>query len=243
MATVAKSDMLTRVKTLSQTPESGIVILSDTEVNSAIDDALRDYNLVKPAEATEDIVGAGLSYFLLSDVLDEWDNDVSRLWLVEYPAATIADDETPIYQDADNDYEIYNAESGQYLRFFVSAPSTSETVRITYTHSRAFDSGNLIMPDIDVKALEHQAASIVCESLATYFGRGTDVGGIGASQTDWQTKGDAFRRMSEAFHKKFTEHFTNKVNEVDAGIMIVDRDQTWPRPLDGDYLFRPRRSR
>ena len=99
--------------------------------------AVERYSKDNPDTDTEDVTGDGGNYYVLTTVLDNWTNGFSRVTSIEYPAATIASDEAPVYLDAEDwDDDRWAEVSGTATRHLYlpsHAPAATETMRITYT--------------------------------------------------------------------------------------------------------------
>lgn len=98
--------------------------------------ALETYSHDKPDTYTEDESGDGGRYYVLEGagaVLENWVDDFSRVLGVEYPAATIASDEAPVYLDDEDWRDDYESGGLRYLYLPNHAPAATETMRITFT--------------------------------------------------------------------------------------------------------------
>lgn len=113
-----------------------------TELSSAgqlemIKSAMEVYSQDRADTRTEDVAGAGVRYYALETILDQWKERVSLVTQVEYPAASIALDETPVYLNNEDFDDNYWAEAAgvqtRYVRFKAHQPAATETMRITYT--------------------------------------------------------------------------------------------------------------
>lgn len=110
---------------------------ADTELNAItrnqlIKQAVMDYSRDRPDTITTDVTGDGGKYYPISNLTDYADS-FSRITRIEYPAPTVASDETPVYLEAADWDEDYYASGTRYLWLPNHAPAATETVRITYT--------------------------------------------------------------------------------------------------------------
>ena len=112
---------------------------ADTELEKVdryqhIKAAVVDYGRYKPDRQTADITGDGGKYYVINTTnFPGWNDGFSRVQSIEYPAATIASDEHPVYLEAEDwteDY--YDASSNRYLFLPNHAPPATETMRVTY---------------------------------------------------------------------------------------------------------------
>ncbi len=109
--------------------------------------AMQRYSEDKPLIESDDVTGDGGKYYVPSSALSAWDEGLSRIKSIEYPAATIASDEAPQYLGADDWDENYWADvSGTLTRHLYlpnHAPASTETMRILYTTSYQWSAGNV----------------------------------------------------------------------------------------------------
>jgi hypothetical protein len=98
--------------------------------------AVERYSKDAPDTYTEDVTGDAGNYYAISN-LTYWVEGFSHVTQIEYPAATIASDETPQYLEPEDWDDNYWAEiSGTHTRHIYlphHAPAATETMRITYT--------------------------------------------------------------------------------------------------------------
>lgn len=128
--------------TLYQTQLVYLLSNDATELSSAaqlemVKSAMEQYSRDKADTRAEDVTGAGTRYYALATILDQWSERFSQVTQVEYPAASIASDETPVYLEPEDWDDNYWAEASgvqtRYLRFPSHQPASTETMRITYT--------------------------------------------------------------------------------------------------------------
>ncbi|MBU2072767.1 MAG: hypothetical protein KKA68_21240 [Gammaproteobacteria bacterium] len=110
--------------------------LSDLENERNITAAVERYSKDAPDTYTEDVTGDGGKYYSVAN-LTYWTEGFSQVLSIEYPAATIASDEMPIYLEPEDWQDNYWAEiSSVHTRHIYlpnHAPAATETMRITYT--------------------------------------------------------------------------------------------------------------
>ena len=131
--TVKISEFLTQVKNLIP---SASTELGDVVIYQQIKAAVQSYGNVKPNSRTEDVTGDGGKYYNLETSLSNWRDDLSFVTSIQYPAPTIASDESSGYlEDSDwNDkYELYSAgTTTRYLFLPNHNPAATESIRLTY---------------------------------------------------------------------------------------------------------------
>ena len=108
------------------------VLRRDRMIKSAVAELSRD----KLNTATDDVTGTASRYHILSGgtaVVDSWVDGFSRVTQIEYPAATVASDEHPIYLEPEDWRDDYWASDVRYLYLPHHAPAATEKMRVTYT--------------------------------------------------------------------------------------------------------------
>ena len=90
-----------------------------------------------PDTRTEDVTGDAGRYYALATALDQWAEGFSRVHEIEYPAADVSSDETPVYLEPEDWRDDYWAEAAsvqtRYLYLPSHAPAATESMRIKYT--------------------------------------------------------------------------------------------------------------
>lgn len=118
--------------------------LTATVRNQMIKQAVFEYGRDKPKVTVDDVTGDGGKYYPLTGggtVASAWSDRFSQITRIEYPAVTIASDQTPVYLD-NEDYEQDHEVSGvKYLWLPHHAPAASETIRIAYTSLYTWTTG------------------------------------------------------------------------------------------------------
>jgi hypothetical protein len=144
MTVIALTSFLTQVDNLISADNNE---LAEIRRQQQIKAALQRYSKDRPDIQTDDVSGDGGKYYALTTALfASWIEDFSRVLIVEYPAATIASDETPILLDPVDWQDDYFADiSGTLTRhlFFPNhSPGASETMRISYTVPYTWSTGS-----------------------------------------------------------------------------------------------------
>jgi len=147
-------------------------ILAEGARDRRIKDALRKYSNDAPDTEIDDVTGDDGRYYAVVSNLSEWSEGFSRIEAIEYPAATVADDEAPVYLEADDWRDDYWVSDTRYLYLPSHAPSTTETMRIEYTVPYEFSSSNEVStPAQHFSAICFLAASYCCRAIATKFSK------------------------------------------------------------------------
>lgn len=95
--------------------------------------AVSQYERDVPQEIVEDVTGDGGRYYALASELTSWVEGGSYVRSVEYPAATVADDDTPQLLDPEAWDANYFDGSTRYLYFPMHSPAATEAFRVRYT--------------------------------------------------------------------------------------------------------------
>lgn len=99
--------------------------------------AVEEYSRDLPDFRVKDVTGTASRYYVLSTILDRWDEDFSRVVALEYPAAAIASNETPVYLEPEDWIDDFWAEVSsvqtRHLYLPYHEPAATETFRVRYT--------------------------------------------------------------------------------------------------------------
>lgn len=99
--------------------------------------AAEKYSGDRPDEIIAEVTGDAGKYYPIATNLASWVEGQSQITQIEYPAAAIASDETPVYLDPedwqDDFWALLSTVQTRYLFLPNHAPAATETMRITYT--------------------------------------------------------------------------------------------------------------
>jgi hypothetical protein len=173
-----------------------------------------------------------------------WRSYMGRPLRVEYPAADVSADEDPQIIE-DDEWEIFLAANGSYLRFLNHRPSTSESVRLEL--GLYYEWGGKGTPEIDTpvdhfEGLCYLAASYCCLRLASKFGQKRS-STLRADVADRKEQGVFYRKQAEIFRQYYDRMLglgEEAVKQIGASMAVVDMDY---KPTHGDYLFHGRKTR
>jgi len=192
----------------------------------------------RPAQV-DDVSGDGGNYYGVEASLSSWVEGFSRISKIEYPAATIASDEFPIYLEDEDFQDDYWADaSGTQTRYLFlpnHAPASTETMRVTYSVSYAWTGSPeaAATPAQDFWAIVDLAAGLCCQTLAARFSRIGDTT-IGADSANHASKAQEYASRATMFMKSYEEHFGFGDDDTDqAAGYFAELD---PNPRAG-YLF------
>lgn len=110
--------------------------LADLRRQRLIKAALERYSADAPDEYVETEVGDGGRYYKLvgtAPVLSNWVRGFSQVLAIEYPAASVASDETPVYLEPEDWDDGFETDGDVYLYLPRHTPAATESFRVRYT--------------------------------------------------------------------------------------------------------------
>jgi len=94
--------------------------------------ALERFSLDRPNRQVDDVAGDGGRYYAIAAALTEWNEEFSRVISIQYPAPTLASNETPVYLEPEDWRDDYWYSNARYLYLPSHAPAATEKMRIEY---------------------------------------------------------------------------------------------------------------
>jgi hypothetical protein len=172
---------------------------------SMVSAAIERYSYDRPDEVTEDITGDGGRYYGIVAELASWSEGFSRIVAIEYPAPTVASDETPIYLDQEDWDDNYWDGSTRYLFLPNHAPAAAEALRVTYTAPYILSSGAYSTPAQDFSAICNLAAGLTAQAIANKYSRTID-STISADSVDHLSRADQWSRRARELMTLYTDY-------------------------------------
>ena len=165
--------------TTFQSTVDGIISASDNELsavnrNSMVKAAVERYSHDLPDEITTDVTGDGGRYYGVAAKLTSWSEGFSQVISIEYPAATIANDESVTLLDPEDWDDDYWATAVRYLYLPNHAPAATEAMRVRYTAPYAWTAGVVDIPPAHFYAVSLLAAGLTAQSIAQKYSRTSD---------------------------------------------------------------------
>lgn len=182
--------------------------LTDLDRDSFIQEAVKIYSKHRPREVIKDIAGSGAYDYSISIHLVSWVKGFSQIKRIEYPA----DEREPIYVD-EEDYMVYENETGQFIRFLKDNPSSGEKMRITYTALHLLSETENTIPASDEDAVCNLAASLCSGALASYYAQTSDAT-IGADSVNYRTKSQEYGARAKMQKQIYLDHLGIKEGET-----------------------------
>jgi len=193
--------------------------------------ALRRYSIDKPLIKVSAITGSDTRYITVNSTnLPDYVDGSSKITQIEAKAPVIASNELPNFLDRD-EWDLYRDETALRIHLKTTKPSSSDTIRVTYTiphtinelDSETVDS----VPDLDKDAIVLYAVSQALMALAAKFS-GTSDPTLRADVVNYRTKSQEYRMQSEAFKKMYNEWISDPlkaasiVRDINFGFSFAD---------------------
>ena len=190
---------------------------------SQIDSAAELYSHDLPDEITTDITGDAGKYYDIAAGLASWSEGFSQVLAIEYPAVTIANDETPTYLDHEDWDDDYWASGTRYLFLPNHAPAATEAIRVRYTAPYPLGTSGYDIPGQHFYAVSHLAAGLSARAIAAKYSRTSD-STISVDAVDHLSRAQQWSRRADEFIKVYREELNiqddNGVIERPAGEFV-----------------------
>lgn len=95
--------------------------------------AIERFSQDKSNHQVDDVDGNGGRYYSIATALTKWDEEFSRVLSIQYPAPTLASNETPVYLEPEDWQDDYWYNNARYLYLPNHAPAATDAMRIDYT--------------------------------------------------------------------------------------------------------------
>ena len=147
--------------------------LSSVDRNDMVKAAIERYSHDLPLEVVTDVTGDAGRYYAITG-LTSWSEGFSQIINIEYPAATIANDESVTMLDPEDWDDDYWASGARYLYLPNHAPAATEAMRVRYTAPYAWTTGAVDVPPAHFYAICQLAAGITAQAIAQKYSRTSD---------------------------------------------------------------------
>lgn len=216
--------------------KDGAAFLSTAEKNTAIAQALLTYSKHHALQIFDDITGdGGYDY----DLPSAWEDNVSAIRRIEYPAG----EQTPVYLEG-NDWQLYyDVDNTKWqLRFTSCSPSSTETIRLTFTGTHTVTAGASTVYANDEQAVSDLAASYALRKLAARQAQSTDPT-IDADSVAYTSQTQIYTQLADRLLRQYREHLGVGTDDQNGGTapatQYLDTDLT--KPWGSDLLLHPSR--
>jgi hypothetical protein len=199
----------------------------DALINQAV--KLR-YSKDRSRELVSDVAGTGAPDLPLpqgpSNPAEQFEDGFSVIRSIEFPVGHVPEN----YVDS-ADWKLYRSPSGLKIRMLGSTPSSSDTIRVTWTvrHNPGTTGQSPIpttVPDADFEAVCDYAASLAAEALQAIYAQTGDAS-VNADSVNYRSKGQEYASLAKALRKRYDDHIgiqaggTGGGNESAAGASIA----------------------
>tara|TARA_Y100000310_G_scaffold278625_2_gene297143 strand:+ start:3542 stop:4273 length:732 start_codon:yes stop_codon:yes gene_type:complete len=211
---------------------SGENELGEAVLDEAINQALKQLSRDEPRVVIEDEVGDDGQYYPLTN-LASWEDDFSRVVSIDYDVGTrVSSDEDPQFlNEDDGDWRFYRDEDTRYIYFPRHNPSSSVTLRYTYTARYTLIEGSSDIPSYLEDALLFLAFSLLCRIIQVRLEKASDP--PGGAQYAIRNKGSGFKSIADTYWDLYVRERGGE--EVEAASVSKEFDQ---RYLTGEqYTF------
>lgn len=219
---------------------SGERSVGDSQIDEAITQAVNRFSRDRPRVTTEDVVGDSGKYYVLSTLLSNWETDFSRVISIDYDANTriSSDESTQFLVRDDDEWKIYRGPDSSnlpvyYLYFPLRTPSSTTTLRVTYSIRHTFSAALSTIPAHYEDAIVNLAVSRLMRIVQIHVEKALD-SPMGAQFATFRNKGAGFQALVDAFQQYYIEELGGE--EVPAASAIREFDLKFMR-YDEQYIF------
>lgn len=223
----------------------GILSADDDELSAVrrqdmVKAAVERYSHDAPDEITKDITGSGSKYYIVSTVLFPYFVEgFSRMTAIQYPAPTIASNESPVYLDPEDWDDNYWVSGIRYLYFPNHAPATTEQIRVTHTAPYTWAAGAVDIPTSDFYTVCLLGAGYCAQAIADKYSRTSD-STLSIDSVDHLSRAQEWSRRARELMNMYKELMglggDDGSSSLAAGEFVDwDTAPSWPRSRR--YLF------
>jgi hypothetical protein len=181
--------------------------------------ALRRYSIDKPRELVSAVTGTDSKYITIDATnLPNFVDGFSYIDKIEASAPTIASNERPSYLERD-EWEYYRDDSAYRVYFVTKQPTSSDTIRFTYTalHTiNELDSATAdTIPTQDQEAIILFAASQAFSSMAGLTAGSQDPS-LRSDVVNYKTKSAQYMQLSKEMKKQYDDWISDPLKAASA---------------------------
>ena len=181
-------------------------VLSDTDWEEHVYEAVKRYSQLKPYEKAVQLTGDGNAYF---DVPSDWEENFSKIKNIEYPL-----DELPANYIDQNYYYVEKMPSGIQVRFSGNDyPGDGDNFYFRYSVQHTVTATTSTVYDVDKEAVASYAGYLACLAIANYYSQTAD-STLEADVVSYRTKGDEFKSRAQDLLDYFNERIKNDTSGV-----------------------------
>lgn len=204
--------------------------------------AVRTYSRARPLEADEIITGDGSRQIHAAP--RHWQHNFSVLADLEIPVDLVP---AQMVRPVKDQLVVIRREGLDWIGTVRRTLSLGEVARVHYHTAHRVtlisEGGENTIPDNDFDAVVDLAASMCCETLATWYAESTN-STITADNVGQLEKAGLFGTLAETYQRRYTSHMAPLIDaDGEAAIVMHDTDMPNYRGPLSDYLFAKRRLR
>jgi hypothetical protein len=203
MGSYTKADAIERVwRMLRDTGDTAISqAMTDDEIGDFLLDALAEYSQRRPVLKTVDIASSGSNETPLPRS-DGWIDDFSSVRSVESPIGA----NPPNFADP-RKWGLLRTPTGLVLRWLIEWPSTSQTVRMTFSTVQSYGTlaADTTVPDLDHGAVCALTAHFASIAMATGYAR-THEPILSADAATYRTKSQEWLSVAKNWRDVYENH-------------------------------------
>ena len=212
-------------------------------INIGIRQAVTKFSRDFVRTIVEDEVGDGGKYYDLNTLLTSgpWEDDFSSIESIDFDAGDrVANDESQNFLNQDKgDWDFYEDSSIKYLFFPSLNPTSSQTLRITYTARHSLiDTADTSIPDQYKEAIVYLSVSRLAAIFMLRTEKALDPPG-GAEFVSMRTKSSGFKSVMDVFEGFYQTEIGG--TGIEPGTARRDFD-IFPQ-AGGSYLYHSGRNR
>lgn len=188
--------------------EASTKVITDDEVDEAIQAAVARYSKDRPLRVTEDVTGNDTGYYVRDGsgaVLTEWVEGWSWVIRLEYPAAAVSATHDPDYLDPEKDLATYRDASKVYFWLPYHTPASTETLRFTFAAPRTLTDASDTIVTEDKDALYALSTAYALMALANAKA-GTIGTSIQANAVDYKGASGRYKDMADKWMAVYESH-------------------------------------
>jgi len=205
--------------------------------DALLQQAILQYSKDRSRELATDVSGNGTSFIAVpSSGGDVFDETFSTIRSIEFPLGSIPPNLVP-----EEDWRLYRTPSALQIMLLSTAPSATDTVRITWTAKHKSDGSTV--PDYDFEAVCDLAAAFCYDALAGIYTQTGDAT-IMADSVNYRTKNQEFQSLAKQARQRYYSHLgIDPTAAAQTGPALATGSMHETMGWGGDRLTHPKVSR
>jgi hypothetical protein len=180
---------------LKYSGEGNLANFTQADRDEIINDAIREYSLVRPCLTTQIVTGTTQDWYSLPS---DYEDGFSSIVEIEYPVENSPKDVIdPKY------WAIEQMSDGKYLRFDENNPGAGNIFWVKFTKRQVLTNGTSDIPDSDLNPIAYLATSLMCEALADFYGSRADANLTEVEIPGFTSRVGEFTEQARKWRKKY----------------------------------------